>query len=197
MELAKTIAFTLFTMIFTENIVFSRALGGGTILAVASDRKSIFGFAAGVTYMSVVSDIFAWAVEFSFGGSAGYGIYRPVIYTGILGILYSVTLMSTYAFFRDKLERIKKYMHFSVFNCAVMGNMLLSTGVCHTFTDYLFYGIGSGLGYSLAVYAAAAVYEKAYSEDVPAVFRGFPLMIIYMGIIGMALFGLSGRRMSF
>lgn len=192
MEIVRSIIVTLFVMIFTENIIFSRSLGTDTIVTISGNRKSIFGFSAAVTYMCTVSNILVWLVERSFRNAEDYKLYQPIFYICILCMLYFVTVMLAWQFLGDRIDHIKKYIHFAVFNSAVLGTMLLSCADCRSLWEYIVYGLGAGLGYSLALYLTAAVYGRLNSEKVPAAFRGYPLMMIYLGILGMAFFGLSG-----
>ncbi|MGN0696017.1 MAG: Rnf-Nqr domain containing protein, partial [Oscillospiraceae bacterium] len=192
MEIIKSIIVTLFVMIFTENIVFSRSLGTDTIVAISKNRKSIFGFSAAVTYLCTAANILVWLVERNFRNAADYRTYQPIFYVCILCMLYFVSIMLVWKFMGDKIDSIRKYIHFAVFNSAVLGTMLLSSVDCRSLYEYIIYGLGSGLGYSLALYLTASVYDRLNSEKVPAAFRGYPLIMIYLGILSMAFFGFSG-----
>lgn len=197
MELIKTIITALFVTAVTENVIFSRGLGASTLVIISRDKRNIAGFSLCISYMSVFTSVLTWAIEKNFSDDIHYRYYKAIFYASILCMVYFVSLMLGWTFMKKRSSTIKRYLNFSAFNCAVMGIMLMSSGVCEKLSDYVLYGLGSGLGYSAALYYLSAVYKRLYSDKVPAAFRGFPLMMIYIGILSMALFGLTGYQMPF
>ncbi|MCM1382075.1 MAG: hypothetical protein NC192_09055, partial [Muribaculaceae bacterium] len=114
-----------------------------------------------------------------------------------LGVVYIATLLCMWRFFPKMFVKMRKYIHVSVYNCAVLGSMFLTSKYCETAGDYFLRGLGIGLGYVLAVYLTAAVYDRLYSEKSPFAFRGYPLLLIYLGILSMAFWGLSSHTVNF
>ncbi len=197
MELVKNIILTAFTSIIIENTIFSRALGTSTLILVAKSRKNLFGFGLSVTYITAIVSIITYFVGKIFDLNGDAYIYVPLVYIFILGSVYILTLLCLWRFAPPLFLKIRKYVHISAFNCAVLGAMFIISKYCVTFIDYLVHGIGIGLGFVLAVYMTAVVYDKIYSEKAPYAFRGYPLMMIYLGILGMAFWGFSGHMMNY
>lgn len=198
MELIKSIILTAFAAIIVENTIFSRALGTSTLIVVARNRKNLFGFGLSVTYVTAVVSILTYVAVRMFDlNDESYALYVPLIYTLILGAVYILTLLSLWRFMPSLFIKIRKYIHISAFNFAVLGAMFLISKYCVTFSDYLIHGIGTGLGFVLAVYLTAIAYDRIYSEKTPYTFRGYPLMMIYMGILSMAFWGFSGHTMNY
>ncbi len=193
MEIIKNILLAAFTSVIVENTIFSRALGTSTLILVARNRKNIFGFGISVTYITAVVSVLTYFAGKIFDLSGDSYIYAPLVYILILGAVYILTLLGLWRFAVTLFVKIRKYIHMSAFNCAVLGAMFIISKYCETFTDYLVNGIGVGLGFVLAVYITAIVYDRIYSEKVPYSFRGFPLMMIYIGILSMAFWGFSGH----
>ncbi len=193
MEFVKNILLVAFTSVIIENTVFSRVLGTSTLILVAKNRKNIFGFGLSVTYITAVVSVLTYFVGKLFDLSGNSYIYIPLVYILILGVVYILTLLCLWRFAVTLFVKIRKYIHMSAFNCAVLGAMFIISEYCETFTDYLVQGIGIGLGFVLAVYMTSIVYDRVYSEKVPYSFRGFPLLMIYIGILSMAFWGFSGH----
>ena len=55
---------------------------------------------------------------------------------------------------------------------------------------YVMAGAEAGTGFILAAFILMAAYKRLCSKDVPAAFRGFPSMLVYLGIISMAVYAL-------
>lgn len=197
MELLGKIMLTAFVAVFVENTIFSRALGTSTLVIVARSRKNLFGFGLCVTYITAVISVLTYFVDKLWINNSSSYVYMPLVYITILGIVYISTLLCMWKFSPRLFARMRKYVHVSAFNCAVLGSMFLISKYCETLSDYFIHGLGIGLGFVFAVYMTAIVYDKIYSEKAPYAFRGYPLMLIYIGILSMAFWGLSGHTLNY
>ncbi|MCD7730910.1 MAG: hypothetical protein LUI05_05380 [Oscillospiraceae bacterium] len=188
-----------FVAVFAENTIFARALGTSTLITVARSRKNILGFGICVTYITAVTGALCYFIDKYLNGSESNFAYivRPLIYIITLGLVYVVTLLCLWKLLYRIFGRIKKYVHISAFNCAVLGAMFLNSKYCTTLAEYIFHGIGIGLGFVFAVYMVVIVYDKLYSKEVPYCFRGYPLLLIYIGILSMAFYGLMNYQLTY
>ena len=60
----------------------------------------------------------------------------------------------------------------------------------NTFVNFVLSGAEAGTGFILAAFILTAAYRKLNSAKVPASFRGFPAMLVYLGLISMAVYAL-------
>ena len=58
------------------------------------------------------------------------------------------------------------------------------------FVNFVLSGAEAGTGFILAAFILTAAYRKLNSAKVPASFRGFPAMLVYLGLISMAVYAL-------
>lgn len=197
MEYFVSVITALFINIIAENIIFTRSIGTDLTAFIGKNRGSVPVFGAAVTYLCTVTDIFVWLFDKNYGSAQNYRFYQPIFYITVLCLVYFASLALIWKFSEETAEKAKKYLHFAVFNSAVLGTMLLSSKNFDTFSEYFFGGLGSGLGFSFALFLTAPIYEKTESGDVPAAFRGYPLLMIYIGILSMAFFGITGKVPAF
>lgn len=197
MNVLANIMLTAFTVVFAENIVFSGALGTSTLIIISRSRKNLLGFGLSVTYITALMSVLTFFLNKALKIDENSYIYTPLVYIIILGAVYVITLLCMWRFAPRMFGRMKKYIHISVFNCAVLGALFLISERCETLGEYFIHGLGIGLGFVLAVYLTAIVYDRLYSEKAPYSFRGYPLLLIYIGILGMAFWGLSGYTLKF
>lgn len=188
-----------FIAVFAENTILARAMGTSTLIIVARNRKNLFGFGICVTYITAVTGILSFFIDkyFIYGENELSYIYRPFVYILTLGLVYVITLLCLWKFLYKTFGNIKKYVHISAFNCAVLGAMFLNSKYCATLPEYFFHGLGIGLGFLFAVYMTAIVYDRIYSKDAPYCFRGYPLLLIYIGILSMAFNGLVNHQLTY
>lgn len=177
------------------NLILTQALGTSTLFIAAENRGNLVRTACIIT-------IFTTA-----GSSAVYLINRYtrledtrfdlLSYVLAVGVLYILLLTLSYFINRKSFEKTKKYIHISAFNCAVLGTLFTITesekisGEKFAFSDYIFRGLEAGIGFIIAAFILTAAYDRLNSSKVPSSFRGFPAMLVYLGIISMAVYSLT------
>ena len=98
------------------------------------------------------------------------------------------------------IERIsdKLYSALGIFlplitvNCAILGVSLFMVIRNYTFLASFFYGLGSGIGWALAIIAMAGIREKMKKSRVPKGLSGAGMALIIAGIMALAFMGFSG-----
>ena len=178
--------------IFLQNAIFERALGINILLYASRQKSNVIGFTLGLCYITTLSSAAIWGLERLFGDYEHYFMLAPVLYVFIIGIIYIASLIVIWKFFIRLFKRIKKFVHLTVFNCAVLGALFLNHQIGESFFSYVGYGFGTALGFFVAGYLLYIAHERLNSELVPAAFRGMPIMIIYVGILSMALYAFTG-----
>lgn len=192
----ESLPMAILTAVLAENFVFARAFGVSTMIMSAKSKRNLPGICLGVCYFTVTASLVSWAVSRRIGFSAEKP-YVPLTYSLMIGALYAVTLVIAFLIFRGKFGKIKKYVHIAAFNSVVMGTIFLSASGCEGLEQFLLFGICAGLGFTAAAVMLSGVYSQLYSEDVPHAFRGYPAVMIFAGIIAMAVYGIMGRVPSF
>jgi electron transport complex protein RnfA len=183
--------------VMLENLIFSRALGTSTLILIAKSRKNIVGFGICVTYITTVTSVIQYFADRYIISQNTNVLYKPLFYIIIIGTVYIITLLCLWKYLSKVFGKMKKYIHISAFNCAVLGSMFINSNSNNTIIGYILFGLFSGLGFILAIYMTAIVYDRLCSEKVPLSFRGYPLILIYIGILSMAFYGLTGYGLSF
>ena len=175
-----------FIAVFAQNIVFTKGLGSSTLLLAAKSRKQLLGIGVCLTFFSSVSSLMAYFVR-SYHLNIDE-LFMPLIYAVIVGIIYIITLLALLAFAKPLFVKVKGFVHVSAFNCAVMGALLINAEKSGTSLTHLLSGLYCGIGFIAAGYMLKIVYPRMRADYVTPAFRGFPLMMIYLGILSMALY---------
>ena len=182
--------------IFLENTIFSRAIGTSTSLFVVRKNINLFLFGLIMTMVITSASVLTYLIN-PLLKNATYKYYiAPVVYVGIIGLIYVCFLLGTSKFVKKRKDEILGIIHVSAFNCAVLGALLLSFNMSTmTLGSSLGFGIGTGVGFTLATYFVGLAYEKLSGDEVPYAFRGFPITLIYIGIVSLAMHGLIGHTL--
>lgn len=182
--------------IFVQNSVFERALGVNVLMYASRKKEHLPGFFIAITYVTTISAAIVWGLDRWLGGSEYYAAVMPILYIAVVSAVYVITLVFIWRFFPRLFRSLKKYVHLSVFNCSVIGALFLCSQQGADIFSYLGYGFGTGVGFLLAAYLLYIASERLNSPLIPAAFRGFPIMTVYVGILSLALYAFTGYSTS-
>ena len=183
--------------VFSQNAIFDRAFGSNVAIYASRKDDHVVGFTIGITAVTTLASIAAYFLD----GAVleleyGY-LFMPLIYIGTIGIIYIAGLLVMWKFYHGVFKKIKKYAHLSVFNCAVIGALFLNSTYGSDLAGYIGYGFGTGLGFFLACFMLNIAHQRLDSDKIPRVFRGYPIMLIYIGIVSLAFNVLVGYTAEF
>ena len=75
----------------------------------------------------------------------------------------------------------------------VLGTVLVERTQSFTLEQSMGFGLGSGLGYLLAVMLVTEADRRLRSEAIPEAFRGLPITLVYVGVLALAIYGFTGH----
>ncbi|MDC7233351.1 MAG: Rnf-Nqr domain containing protein, partial [Spirochaetales bacterium] len=115
-------------------------------------------------------------------------------------IVFIIVIAATVQILEMVIDRVSPglYMSLGIFlplitvNCAILGVALFVEIRNYSFLQTLFYGLGSGLGWWLAIMALAAIQKKLQKSPVPSGLEGPGITLITIGFMAMAFVGFSG-----
>lgn len=183
-----------FVVLLTTNLILTKALGTSTLFIAAGSRKNLLWTAITITIFTTVGSAGAYAVNNLL--SANFTDLRLLLYVVIIGILYVILLTVLYFADKKNFGTTRKYVHVSAFNCAVMGTLFTISENAEAYPalnnieSFIVRGAEAGTGFILSAFILMAAFKMLSSKEVPAAFRGFPAMLVYLGIISMAMYAL-------
>ncbi len=175
-----------------NNFVFSRYLGLCIFFGVTKKMETAIGMSFTFTAVMLVSAALNWI------------IYTYVMIPYHLGFLKIVIFIGTVAAFVQAADTVMKkiapalyyklgiYLALIVTNCVILAVPLINADENYGFFESMALGLGSGLGFSLALIIMASIREKLELADVPKSFQGLPISFVLTGLIALAFLGFSG-----
>ena len=91
---------------------------------------------------------------------------------------------------RSQLLRI---VPLAALNSGVLGTVLVERTQTFTLGQSLGFGLGSGIGYVLAVLLVTEARHRLRSKAIPKAFRGLPITLVYIGVLALAIYGFTGH----
>lgn len=183
------------TAVLAENIFFARALDSGKMYDIIKSPRNLVVFGGMVTAMTTLSTILCFIMHVLVKNWNYQSIVKPTIYLVCMSIVY---IGATLFFSKYKTEWYKSLgmsLRYATFNCAVLGALLVSTKQAFGFFQALGYGLGTGIGFIAAMYMVQLGKNRLEFCKVPKSFAGLPILLVYIGIISLAIYGLIGHQL--
>ncbi len=179
-----------------ENLLFTRAIGIPNIYEKLSPSQ-IFTIGSVLTVIICVSSIPAYLVNNLF---LSHSAFEPLLTLSFLLINAAVFIMCYFAmrhFLPKVFEEIQKFLSFYGVNCVTLAPLLIASRMSSgmQFSSFFGYCLGSGVGFTAAMFILWSIRQKIALIHTPKVFRGLPITFIYLGIVSLALFGLLGNQL--
>jgi Na+-transporting NADH:ubiquinone oxidoreductase subunit E len=191
--------------IFIENMVFAYFLGMCSFLAVSKTVKTSFGLGIAVIFVQVITLPLNFLLEkYLLKPGALVWLspeYADVDLTFLSFILFIAVIASLTQLVEMIIEKFSPSLYASLgiflpliaVNCAILGGSLfMSEREYSTFGEATVFGVGSGVGWMLAIVAMAAIRERIKYSQIPAPLKGLGITFIITGLMGLAFMGFMG-----
>ena len=191
--------------IFVENMALAFFLGMCSFLAVSKKVETAMGLGLAVIFVLAVTTPLNQALTQALllpGSLAWMGL--PDLDLSFLSFLTLIgTIAAAVQIVEMTLDRYAPalYNALGVFlpliavNCAILGSSLFMVEREYTFAESAVFGLGSGIGWALAIVALAAIREKLKYSDVPAPLRGLGITFMVVGLMSIGFMAFSGIQL--
>ncbi len=178
--------------IFTSNMILSNFLGMCSYLSVSSEYKTANGLGMAVTLVLVMTTAINWLIYTYIIVPPELYYLQYIIFIMVIAALVQILEMGLDRYSPDLHAKLGIFLPLITVNCAILGVTLFMVIRHYNFVQSLLFGLGSGLGWWLAINMLAAMREKLASAKLPPGVKGPALSFIITGIMAMAFIGFSG-----
>ena len=181
----------MITAIVVENTVFARSLGMTRPVLYLNSAKTGMIYGAVFTWMVTVSASLASLVNWALLGTSFARYVRPVAFLVCVGIVYVITTFISGTYLPKTFRQIRRALPLTTFNTALFGALYMS--IQQDFASSMGYAFGTGIGYTAAILILYFAQKRLAASPVPRSFRGMPILLVYIGLLSLALYGLIGH----
>ncbi len=171
-----------------DNVIFTSAVGTSTLLECSKKPKQMVRFGVFIASFSVLAGVISYFVEPLLLLNETTALFIPTLYIICLGLVYVVTLLVIWAIAKERFKYVSRFVHLTAFNCASLSCLFINSINGGSLLDRVIFALCVGLGFMLATYLLSINHKHLVSSDVPIAFRGFPVSILYIGIIAMIIY---------
>lgn len=181
---------TLFGAMIFENTAFMRSLGLTKTIIKRTSVKSCLIYGGVFTWICVFSSILCTFVSYLFRNVQSFKYVRPIVFLIFVAGVYVLTFMLVKKVKPGILPVISKILPAVTFNTALFGMLYLT--LQKDFLETLAYSLGTGIGYTGAIVVIYYAKQRLSFANAPRAFRGIPVLLVYIGIVSLAIAGLAG-----
>ncbi|MBM81067.1 MAG: NADH:ubiquinone reductase (Na(+)-transporting) subunit E [Planctomycetaceae bacterium] len=193
--------------IFIENLALAFFLGMCTFLAVSKNVKTAMGLGYAVIVIQAITvpannliynyllkpGALAWAgSEYAAVDLRFVGL---ISYIGVIAAMVQILEMTLDRYFPKLFIDLGIFLPLITVNCAILGGTLFMVQRDYNFAESVTFGVGSGIGWAMAIVALAGIREKLKYSDVPDGLKGLGITFITVGLMALAFMSFGGIQL--
>ena len=192
--------------IFIDNMVFAFFFGMCSYIAVSKSVKTALGLGLAVTFVQTMTVPLNYLLnEYVLAPNAlvegvDLSFLSFIIFIAVIAAFVQLVEMIVEKFSPSLYNQLGIFLPLIAVNCAIMGGSLFMqqkvvSGEISGFVDSVVYGLGSGIGWWLAIVMMAAIRERLQYSHIPAGLKGPGIAFIITGLMGIAFMIFSGIKL--
>ena len=187
--------------VFVENMALAFFLGMCTFLAVSKQVKTSVGLGVAVvavlTITVPINNLIYQHVlrEGALVAGVDLSFLGLITYIGVIAALVQILEMFLDKYVPALYNALGVFLPLITVNCAIMGASLFMVQREYDLAESVVFGLGSGVGWALAIAALAGIREKLKYSDVPAGLRGLGITFITVGLMSLGFLSFSGIQL--
>ena len=175
-----------------SNVVLSQFLGICPFLGVSKKVETALGMGGAVIFVITIASAIA-SIIYKF-------LLEPFQITYLQTIVFILVIAGLVQFVEMALKKMMPalYASLGVFlplittNCAVLGVALTNVQKEYTILQSIVNGLGTAVGFTVAIVLLAGIRERIEDNDIPESFKGSPIVLVTAGLMAIAFCGFAG-----
>ncbi len=193
--------------VFIDNMIFAYFLGMCSYLAVSKTVKTSFGLGMAVTFVLLITVPINFLVNKYLLSDGALAWVSPqfahvnlsflsfIIFIAIIASIVQILEMIIEKFSPSLYAALGIFLPLIAVNCAILGcSLFMQERGMNNVAEATVFGLGSGLGWLLAIVGIAAIREKIRYSNIPKALQGIGISFIITGLMGIAFMAFLGIK---
>ena len=191
--------------IFVENMALAFFLGMCSLIAVSKKVETALGLGMAVIFVlgictplnQMLITVLLKPGSLAWAGlpDVDLGFLSFLTLIGTIAAVTQIVEMALDRFSPELYNALGIFLPLIAVNCAILGASLFMQERDYNLAEATVFGLGSGIGWALAIVALAAVREKLRYNNVPAALRGLPITFITVGLMSITFMAFAGIQL--
>ena len=188
----KSLITIIVTTALVNNVVLSQFLGICSFLGVSQQKKASFSLGMAVTVVLLAASAVASLLYTYVLAPLNLDYLKTIVFILVIAALVQMVEMFLKKNAHAIYQSLGIYLPLITTNCAVLGVALTNVQNGYNLIEGVTAGLGTAIGFTVAIVLLAAVREHLDEEAIPAPFRGAPIVLLCATLMAMAFMGFSG-----
>jgi len=184
----------LLSSILVNNFVMNKFLGCCPFLGVSKKVSTAMGMGLAVTFVMGVASLVTYFIQVYLLDTLKLGYLQTIAFILVIAVLVQLVEMVIKRMSPSLYKALGVYLPLITTNCAVLGVTILNITEGYSLLGSVVNGIGSALGFTLAIVLFASIRERLVFADYPKCWDGFPIALVPAGLMALAFMGFSGLK---
>lgn len=193
----QSLILVIISTIFINNVLLSQFLGLCSFLGVSKKTETAVGMGGAVIFVITLSSAITNLIYNFILVKLSLEYMKTIVFIVVIAALVQLVEMVLKKYIPSLYNALGVYLPLITTNCAVLGVALTNVQVQYTsnlqsFIFSVVAGLGTSLGYLVAILILAGIRERIEYNDIPEVFKGMPIVLIASGLMAIAFMGFAG-----
>lgn len=175
-----------------NNVVLSQFLGLCPFLGVSKKTNTAAGMGAAVVFVITLAS-FVTALIYRFVlAPLNLDYLKTIVFILVIAALVQFVEMFLKKYMPALYGALGVYLPLITTNCAVLGVAINNVQSSYGILESVVNGLATAVGFTIAIVILAGIREKIEYNDIPAPFKGMPIVLVTAGLMAIAFCGFSG-----
>ncbi len=188
----KELILIILGCVLVNNYVMSQFLGICPFLGVSRKTETAFGMGMAVTFVMALASLFTYIIQKGVLEPLHLEYMQTIAFILVIAVLVQIVEIALKKLSRPLYQALGVYLPLITTNCAVLGVTILNVTAGYNLIQSVVCGVGSALGFTLAIVMFASIRERLAVGNIPKWMDGFPGALIAAGLMSIAFQGFKG-----
>ncbi|MBP3663817.1 MAG: electron transport complex protein RnfA [Tyzzerella sp.] len=175
-----------------NNVVLSQFMGICPFLGVSKKVETAAGMGGAVIFVIGIASLVTNLIQKFILEKTGMEYLQTIVFILVIAALVQFVEMFLKKAIPSLYQALGVFLPLITTNCAVLGAAITITQKGYGIFTGVIYGVGTAVGFTIAIVLMAGIREKIEHNDIPESFKGTPIVLVTAGLMAIAFFGFSG-----
>jgi electron transport complex protein RnfA len=194
METILSLVGLMITASLVNNVVLSQFLGLCPFLGVSKKTDTALGMGGACIFVITLASLVCSIIYKFILDPLDLSYLRTIVFILVIAMLVQFVEMILKKYIVSLYQALGVYLPLITTNCAVLGVAINNVNDGYTILQSVVTGFATAVGFTIAIVILAGLREKMEYNDIPAPFKGMPLVLLTSGLMAIAFTGFSALK---
>ena len=194
METIMNLVGLMITASLVNNVVLSQFLGLCPFLGVSKKTDTALGMGGACVFVITLASLVCSTIYKFILAPLDLSYLRTIVFILVIAMLVQFVEMILKKYIVSLYRALGVYLPLITTNCAVLGVAINNVTDGYTILESTVTGFATAVGFTIAIVILAGLREKMEYNDIPAPFKGMPLVLLTSGLMAIAFTGFSALK---